>query len=78
MFHTCRFTAPMIIEIVSKCFCGIEIPNAKQDGNHFVTNMKVALMHDPPLENWMWYVPSKKKNYILSNRITGFIVKSRQ
>jgi len=57
----------MIIEILGKCFCGIEIPNAKDPKNEFVQNMKLALWHDPIIqEGWRTLVPSNQIP-ILSN-----------
>lgn len=65
----------MIIEVVSKCFCGIDIPNAKDKDNVFVRNMKGALLHNTPQETWVFYVPSKGSHHIrIASKATSFLI----
>ncbi len=53
--------SPLLIEILARCFCGLRIPGAKEKYNSFVTQMKIALSHDLPPENWINTAYSKYK-----------------
>ncbi len=54
-----RFVSSLLIEILAMCFCGIRIPGAKEKDNPFVSQMKVALLHDIPNETWFNTLTSK-------------------
>ena len=54
-----RYIPPLVLEIIGKCFCGINIENARDPDNKLIELLKAAMGGEAITFDWMFTVMSK-------------------